>query len=69
MKKAILESFVGVDQKLSLPHQFQFWTLNGRGRPNFWDTPTKLWKIIYFLQMNNWYYYQFFKFPTKNEKI
>ena len=47
-KYIFFQSFIGVAQKLCLPRPFEVWISKGCGRLNFWATPMKFWKNIYF---------------------
>ena len=41
----------------SLPRPLVAKNWNGRGSSNFWATPLKFSKFVYFLKMLKWYYY------------
>ena len=49
------QNLKGIAHLIRLPRPWEVWNQNGRGRFNFWATPSKFWEKWYFLKIYKWY--------------
>ena len=62
-KKSIIDqNLKGIAHPKRLPCPWKVQNWNGRGRLNFWATPSKFWRKWYFFKIYKWCYYHLSKF-------